>query len=331
VVAVLVVVIAIVAACGPKQPPDPLIPLDPDHLPAFSDDGDLGSLRLAIERTMPVWARSGDAGSTIAATRLLEAISRGADGDARRVATAIAYKVDQVRDPLLMTAYYEPQLPARTRPDSVYRYPIYARPPDLGANSMGPSRAEIDAGALAGRGLELAWTNDPLHLFLLHVQGSGRLRMDDGRIVPIMFAGTNGRPYTALARVLVEEGLLTKEEATVPGIKRVMTPMPPDEQAALMARNERFTFFRLGKGGAIGSLGVELTPGRSIAADPRLVPPGSLVYLVTDKVRRFAIAQDTGAAIVGARADLFVGAGQAAESFAGTARENGTLYVLTPR
>jgi peptidoglycan lytic transglycosylase A len=323
--------VALAAACGPKQPPSPLVAVDPDHLPAFTDDLDMGSLRLAIERTMPVWSRRGDADSTLAATRLLDAIARGASGDRRRGAVALAYEVQQVRDPLLMTAYYEPELAARTRPDAAYRYPIYARPPELTPNAPGPSRAEIDAGALAGRGLELAWTNDPLHLFLLHVQGSGRLRLDDGRVVPILFGGTNGRPYTALARVLLDEGLLSRDEATVPGIRRAMALQAPDVQAQLMARNERYTFFRVGTGGPVGSLGVELTPGRSVAADPRLIPPGSLGYLVTPSARRFIVAQDTGAAITGAHVDLFVGAGEAAEAFAGEARDRGTLYLLTPR
>jgi membrane-bound lytic murein transglycosylase A len=336
------------AGCGPKTPPGPLIPVEPDALPEFSDDLDLASLRVAIERTMPRWAAAGDVDSTLAATRLLDAIERGADGDGRRVAVAVAYEVEQTRDPLLMTSYYEPELRGRSRPDAVFRYPIYAKPPNLTEEkrdgqkvvgrrlpdgSLAPyaSRAEIEAGALVGRGLELAWTDDPLRLFLLHVQGSGRLRMDDGRVLPIMFAATNGRPYTALAKVLIEEGLLTREEATVPGITRVMVTLPPDRQAALMALNERYTFFRIGKGGVIGSLGVELTPGRSIAADPSLIRPGTLVYLVTDKARRFVVVQDTGAAIKGAHVDLFVGAGEAAEAFAGEARERGTLYVLTPR
>ncbi len=336
------------AGCGPKQPVGPLIPVEPDDLPDFTDDLDMASLRVAVERTMPRWAAAGDADSTMAASRLLDAIARGAEGDGRRVAVAVAYEVQQLRDPLLMTSYYEPELRGRSRPDAVFRYPIYAKPPNLteekrdGQKVVGrrlpdgtlapyPSRAEIDAGALVGRGLELAWTDDPLRLFLLHVQGSGRLRMDDGRVLPIMFAATNGRPYTALAKVLMDEGLLTREEATIPGIKRVMATLQPEEQAAFMARNERYTFFRIGKGGVIGSLGVELTPGRSIAADPALIPPGSMVYLVTDKARRFVVVQDTGGAIKGAHVDLFVGPGEAAEAFAGEARERGTLYLLTPR
>jgi membrane-bound lytic murein transglycosylase A len=323
--------LVVVTGCGPKQPPGPLVPVEPDALPEFTDDLDIRSLRLAVERTMPKWAGAGDADSTLAASRLLEAIENGANGDARRLAVAIAYEVSQTRDPLLMTSYYEPELAARARPDAVFRYPIYKRPPDLVDKEPYASRADIDAGVLAGRGLELAWTDDPLRLFLLHVQGSGRLRMDDGRVVPIMFAGTNGRPYTALAKVLMAEGLLTREEATIPGVKRVMAGLDPARQAELMARNERYTFFRLGKGGVIGSLGVELTPGRSIAADPAVVPPGSLAYLVTDKARRFVVVQDTGGAIKGAHVDLFVGPGQKAEAFAGEARERGTLYVLTPR
>ncbi len=296
---------------------------------------------------MPVWSNRGDASSALAATRLLDALARGVSGDDRALAVLTSYAVLEVRDPLLMTAYYVPELPVRRWRDAVYRYPIYGRPPDLvevtsdGTKEIGrvengvvvqyPSRGEIEAGALAGRGLELAWTDDPLRLFLLHVQGSGRLRTDDGRIVPVQFAGTNGRPYTALASVLVREGYLTKEEATIPGITRVMASLSPAEQMALMSRNERYTFFRVGKPAVVGSMGVELTPGRSIATDLRLIPPGSIAYIVTDKVRRFVVAQDTGAAIKGAHVDLFVGTGSAAEAFAGEARERGKLYLLKPR
>lgn len=227
-----------------------------------------------------------------------------------------------------MTAYYEPELAARTRPDARFRFPLYAPPPG-GA----PSRAAIDSGALAGRGLEIAWTDDPLGLFLLHVQGSGRLRFADGSVRPALFAGTNGQPYVALARVLIDEGYLTRDDATVPGIRRVMATLPAERQRALMQQNPRYVFFKLGAqpGDPVGSMGVPLTAGRSIATDPTLLPPGSIGYLVTPTTRRFVVAQDVGAAIKGAHVDLFVGPGAAAEAFAGSARDRGTLYLLEPR
>lgn len=305
----------------------PLVPLRADQLPDFSDDAQLASLRQAIARTLPAWRKKGDAASVAAAERLLGALAANADPAARRRAIAGSFRVLRVRDPILMTAYYEPELAARATPDARFRHPLYAKPPG-GA----PSRAAIDAGALAGRGLEIAWTDDPLGLFLLHVQGSGRLRYPDGTVRPVRFAGTNEQPYKALARVLIERGLLVREDATVPGIRRVMATLPDDEQRALMQENPRYVFFELGArpGDPVGSLGVPLTPGRSIATDPTLVPSGRIAWLATPSARRFVVAQDVGGAIKGAHVDLFVGPGAAAEAFAGSARDRGTLYVLEP-
>jgi membrane-bound lytic murein transglycosylase A len=296
-----------------------------EELPDFTDDAQLAALRQAIARTQPAWRKRGDIASAAAAQRLLDALS--ADPAARRRAIAGAFRVLRVRDPILMTAYYEPELAAKATPDARFRYPLYAKPPG-GA----PSRAAIDAGALAGRGLEIAWTDDPLGLFLLQVQGSGRLRYPDGTVRPALFSGTNEQPYKALARVLVERGLLTREEATVPGIRRVMAGLPEDQQRALMQENPRYVFFKLGErpGDPVGSLGVPLTAGRSIATDPTLVPSGRIAYLVTPSVRRFVVAQDVGGGVKGAHVDLFVGPGAAAEAFAGSARDRGTLYLLDP-
>ncbi len=258
------------------------------------------------------------------------------------------------REPLLLTAYYEPELAARFVRDASFRYPLYARPPDLvdveprtldetctcrrlsgrveGARLQPyPSRADIEGGALAGRGLELAWVADPVALFVLHVQGSGWLRLDDGALVGVRWAGSNGRPYRSVAQDLIARGLLPDDHTTLPDVRRALEALPPAEQAAVLATDERYTFFQLAEGGAVGSLGVELTPGRSIATDPHLVPPGALAYLETPSAHRFAVSQDAGAAIVGAHADLFLGAGAEAEERAGRARERGALYLLLPR
>jgi len=114
-------------------------------------------------------------------------------------------------------------------------------------------------------------------------------------------------------------------------VRHALEALSPAEQAAVLATDERYTFFRLAEGGAVGSLGVELTPGRSLATDPRLVPPGALAYLETPGAHRFAVSQDAGAAIVGAHVDLFLGAGAEAEERAGRTRERGYLYLLLPR
>jgi len=344
---------ALLAGCAAlrPRPAGPLVPAEP---PPLADDLDPASLRAAIERTRPVWARAGDAATAAAADRLLAILDATTDPRARRDAVARAFRVVRVSDPLLLTAYYEPELPARFARDETFRYPLHARPPDLvdveprtldeactcrrlsgrvegGRLEPYPSRADIEGGALAGRGLELAWVADPLDLFVLHVQGSGRLRLDDGTIVPVRYAGSNGRPYRSVARALLERGLLAPEHTELPDVRRALVALPPGEQAALLATNERYTFFRLAEGGVVGSLGVELTPGRSIASDPRLIPPGALAYLETPGAHRFVLSQDTGAAIVGAHADLFLGTGPEAEGRAGAMHQRGALYLLLPR
>ncbi len=332
--AALATLVALAAGCAARSARPPAAPavvrVDPAQAPVLVDDLDLASLRTAIERTRPTWAKRGDTATSAAATRLLEALA-ATDPAARGRAVTGIFAMSQLQEPVLLTSYYEPELRAQPRRGGVFQYPIYGRPRDL--VDGGPpyaTRAQIEAGALDGQGLVLAWTDDPIKLFFLHVQGSGRLRMKTG-VVPVQYAGTNGQPYRALGSVLIERGLLTREEATMPGIVRVLSKMSRQEQLALMAENPRFTFFRRGKRGAVGSLGVELTPGRSVATDPAVVPPGSIGYLVTPTVRRFVVSQDAGAAIKGARVDLFAGAGEAAEGFAGSMRDPGTFYILVPR
>jgi len=328
----------------------PLVPAGPRELPPLLDDLDLASLATAIERTVPVWERAGDAQSVAAARGLVAALEHETDASARRAIVGRLFQAVRVREPVLVTAYYEPELAARLKPDATFRHPLFRRPPDLvdvdpnavdptcrcgrlagrldgGRLVPYPSRAEIDAGALAGRRLELAWTDDPVALFLLHVQGSGRLRLADGRVVGVRYAGTNGRPYRSLAQTLVARGALPPGRATLPAIRAWLADHPA-ETASVLAENERYTFFRLADGPPVGSLGVALTPGRSIAADARLVPPGTVAYLRTPSFARFVVSQDSGTAIVGAHADVFLGAGADAEARAGRTSERGTLYLL---
>jgi membrane-bound lytic murein transglycosylase A len=147
----------------------------------------------------------------------------------------------------------------------------------------------------------------------------------------VRYAGTNGRPYRGLARTLRERGLVSADRTALPDLRRALEALPAEQQMELLVTNERYTFFRRADGAPVGRLAVVLTPGRSIATDPRLVPPGALAYLATPSVHRFVVSQDAGAAIVGARADLFLGAGVAAELQAGRMREHGDLYLLLPR
>jgi len=332
----------------------PLEPVWGWRLPAFTDDQELDSLRTVVERTEPAYHRSNDQRRAAAARLLLDILASTPDPIERRAAIARAFRVMKVRKSLLMTAYYEPELPAVRARDATFRYPLYARPTDLVEADPGaldaacrcrritgrlegnriaayPTRGEIDAGALDGRGLELAYTDDPISLFVLHVQGSGLLRFPDGTRIGARFAGTNGRPFRSLATILMQRGLLSRNHAGLADIRRVLEGLSEEEREALMANNQRYVFFKLANGGPRGSLGVELTPGRSVATDPRLVPMGSLAYVVTPTARRFVVSQDTGAAIVGAHADLFMGAGEEAAEVAGHTKDTGTMYVLEAR
>lgn len=297
-------------------------------LPPVEDDLDVSSLEATIANTAPVWEERGEEAERNAALALLSILRRTSDPDMRLEEIERVFETRRVARHVLLTAYYEPELAASLTPDARFRHPLYGRPP--GSTPL-PARGAIDAGALAGRGLEIAWTDDPVSLLFLQIQGSGRLRFTDGRVIGAHFAGTNDRPYTSVGRVLVDAGLLEPTAASADGIRRVLASLPEKRRRALLARNERYVFFSLGDGAVRGSLGVPLTPGRSIAADPRVIPPGALAYLTTPSYRRFVVVQDAGAAIQGARADLFLGAGRDAEVTAGRTKERGRLYLLTPR
>jgi membrane-bound lytic murein transglycosylase A len=320
--------------------------------PSGADDLGADSFRAAVEHTVPVWERRGDRGSVAAARAL--ALGLASTHDPRLVDDLVRrhFRVRRVASSLLLTGYYEPELAARAARDATFRFPIYGRPVDLvrvrpdrfacpcptiegrvtgGELVAYPSRGEIDAGALAGQDLEIAWANDALDLFLLQVQGSGRLRYADGRTTGVHFAGTNGRPYSSLGRVMIDRGLLAPGRAGIPQIRQAFARLSPAQQRVLMAANERFVFFALSDGPIRGALSVPLTAGRSVAIDPQRVPLGSILYLETPSFRRFVVGQDTGAAIRGAHADLFVGHGERAGEVAGRLKETGALWLLEPR
>ena len=351
--AALVACLSLLDACAAMRPRPPLVPVSARKLPALHDDLDLASFREAVERTIPAHERAGDAVAATTARRVLAILEETPDPAARRVAIGRTFRVVRVRDPLLLTAYFEPELDGSLAPDDRFRHALFGRPADLvdvdppvldptcqcrrtaGRLEDGKvrpyySRAEIDAGVLGGRGLEIAWAADPFALFVLHVQGSGRLRLADGSTVGVGYAGSNGRPYSSLGRTLVSRGLLPVGQASLADIRRYLESVPPEERDALLATNERYTFFRMTEGGPVGSLGVELTPGRSVATDPRLVPPGAIGYLATPSARRFVVSQDTGGAVTGAHVDLFLGFGDEAGERAGRTRDRGVLYLLLP-
>jgi len=239
----------------------------------------------------------------------------------------------------LFTAYYEPVLPGSRTRAAGYSVPLYAPPADLAARQPHFSRAEIEAGALSGQGLELLWLADPVEAYFLQVQGSGRVRLPDGTSARIGYAGKNGHPYRSLGRLLVERGEMPLEAATARGIRDWLNA-DPARGAVLMDENPSYVFFREvadlpPEAGPIGTLGIPLTPRRSAAVDPDIYTLGLPVWIEAETpagpVRRLMLAADTGGAIRGPqRADLFLGTGDAAGEEAGATRSGGRLVALVP-
>ncbi len=246
--------------------------------------------------------------------------------------------------PGLFTGYFEPQLEAALVPGPRHRYPLYRRPSGLEATPATPflTRSQIETGGLRNKGLELAWAADPLDLFELQIQGSGRLVLPDKRVMRVGFAGHNGHPYLAIGRVLQEYGAGPEDVTDWPAMKAWLREHP-DKAVEIMRRNDRYVFFQEVKGdGPVGAMGIALTPNRSIAVDPTMLPYGAPVWVDTfnpgpriatqgPPLRRLMVAQDTGGAIKGpVRGDIFFGFGDQAASLAGRMKSPGAWYVLMP-
>jgi membrane-bound lytic murein transglycosylase A len=264
-----------------------------------------------------------------------------------------------------MTGYYEPIMRGATETDDAYRTPLYSRPPDLveqpapgnalrrrygmmvdGRMQPYHDRAAIDTGALAGRGLELLWVDDPADAFFLHIQGSGRVVLPDGEIVRVGFAGHNGRGYVAIGRLLIERGEIPREQMSMQTIRAWLAAAGHDRATELLRGNPSYVFFRRVEGltpdqGPIGAMGVPLTPRRSIAVDRGFIPMGTPMWVtVRDPMARrdtppagqLVVAQDTGGAIRGpARTDFFWGWGAKAGERAGRMRDEAGVFLLLPR
>ena len=250
------------------------------------------------------------------------------------------------------TGYYEPEIRGSRTRQPGYETPIYGVPTDLtrctradGGEGRGRidetgtcvlyyTRAEIEDGALANRGLEIAWAADPIELFFLQIQGSGRLLLPDGGVMRIGYASQNGREYVAIGRLLRERGLLPAGGAKMSDIVNWIRAHP-DEGRALMRENLSYIFFKELTGpGPLGALNVAVAPQTTVAADPKFVPLGAPVFLTMDRREASGIwvAQDTGGAIKGAnRFDTFWGAGRAAEATAGGMSAKGQALILLPK
>jgi membrane-bound lytic murein transglycosylase A len=268
-----------------------------------------------------------------------------------------------------VTGYYEPILDGSRNETFIYNVPVYRRPSNLfvrgfrqdsaslpnkgqvfrkiGRRKLVPyyDRGEIEDGVIAGRGLEICWLKDPTDLLFAQIQGSARVRMEDGSTIRINYDAHNGYPYTAVGRILIERGIIPKEEMSMQRIREWMEENP-DGAKELRRQNRNYIFFRevklSDKDEAVGAQGVPLTPGRSIAIDKSLHVYGTPFFIdgelpiETERSKtpfhRLMIAQDTGSAIVGpARADLYFGAGADAGRVSGRLRHPMRFVMLVPR
>jgi membrane-bound lytic murein transglycosylase A len=274
-----------------------------------------------------------------------------------------------------LTGYYEPEVEGSKTPAEGFAVPIYRRPGELVvkvakaskikqiARSVAPNkrkvgmrkgrrmvsyhdRAAIEDGALAGRGLEICWLRDPVDAFFIHIQGSARIRLADGKLLRLNYDAQNGHPYFAVGRVLIERGVVPAEEMSMDVI-RTFIAENPDEGRELMRMNRSYIFFRevtelKSDAEPPGAQGVALVRGRSIAVDKAIHVYGTPFWIEAElpiegekaatRFRHLMVAQDTGGAIVGpARADIYFGAGIDAGTVAGRLRHPGRFFILVPR
>lgn len=344
---------------------------DDDHLAAFH--AFLRSAPAVVEastKKAPVRTKATGAALKVVAERALEHAHDIATSEAARAffeRNFEPHRVDYQGPEGLLTGYYEPVLEGARGRDDTYTVPLYRRPPDLvnlvgeaerGALADGltharktetgdvepfPTRAEIEDGALKGQDLEFAWLADPVDAFLLHVQGSGRIRLPGRQCIRVTYDGKNGHPYTSIGRYLIDSGKMTSEGMSLDALKDWLAAHP-DEAPGVLQRNKSFVFFReLGNEttAPLGALGSGLAEGRSLAVDTGFHALGSPIYVLAptltpwDDGRPFArlmVAQDVGSAIRGPeRGDIYFGSGEEAGRRAGTTKHPGRFFVLLPR
>lgn len=241
----------------------------------------------------------------------------------------------------LYTGYFEPTLRASRTKSAAYPYPLYKVPPDLRKGKPYYTRNEIDRkGALAGKGLEIAWVHSEMDAFFLHIQGSGRLVFEDGSVSHVLYAGKNNQAYVPIGRVMRDQGLLEPDKVSMKTIRECLLGNP-EKCEELYDSNPSYIFFREAPKGPLGAMGRPLTPYVSIATDRGTLPHGSLVYAITplpdgagNPNRAFyglTLPQDTGGAIKRNRIDLFCGPGDEAAHNAGYMNYKGAVYVLVKK
>lgn len=267
---------------------------------------------------------------------------------------------------VLFTGYYEPVLQGRRKPGPVYKIPVYSRPEDLVSIDLSKFSAEFKGKKIIGRytgrtivpyhdrktiadgkvllqkSKPLVWIRDPIDLFFLQIQGSGKVCLENGDALYLHYHITNGHPYRSIGKLLIRKNRISKDEMSMQKIREYLTGHPSEMQE-ILNYNPSYVFFKSEKKGPLGSLNVQLSPGRSIATDQRLFPKSALAFINTQKplidangkirnwsaFSRFVLNQDTGGAIRGpGRADLFFGCGPDAEIGAGHMQHAGSLYFL---
>ncbi len=365
----------------PGKPPI-LERVSPGDIPPFQDDMDSRSLLDAVERSLSYYGRVpanqtlsfGDGQISVESLKASLLAFKELLRSGRLDRETVSRRFDVYRSlgapatgKILVTGYYEPILEGRLESDEVFRYPLYTVPPDLltvELKKFDPNRfsderligrveggrvvpyftrTEIDGqGKLASCDCRMVWLKDRVAAFFLHIQGSGIIELPGGRTRRVGFAGKNGRPYRSIGKYLQDRGLVAPEAMSMQAIRTFLTEHPEmvDE---VLGWNESYVFFRWVEEGPLGSLGVPLVAGRSIATDPACYPKGGLSFIQTDKPRldasgqvtgwdrfgRWVLHQDTGGAIRGpGRVDLFCGTGEPAEATAGRMKQEGSLYFF---
>lgn len=259
----------------------------------------------------------------------------------------------------LITGYYEPLLHGSLTKTNKYKYPIYKTPKDLLVVDLGSVYPDLKKYRLRGKisgnkvipydsresiekkdgnGFEaICYVDDKIDLFFLQIQGSGKVKLEDGTILNIGYAQQNGRAYYAIGRKLIEEGYIKKENISLQSIKKWLSENP-QRMDEILNLNESYIFFRQSSKTATGSLGTQLTANRNLAVDRKFIPLGFPVFINTTDpienkpINRLMVAADTGGAIKGEiRADFFFGNGKTAEELAGKMKQKGSLYILIPK
>jgi membrane-bound lytic murein transglycosylase A len=326
-------------------------------LPAI-DEAQAARALEAFKISCPALTKRTDASGLTRPEDWQEACAAAALGPSPSAAGFFAerFELVQVGDgAAFVTGYFEPEIAGSRTRQPGYEVPVYRKPPDLvevdaaTAEAAGTprrgrlengvvvpyqERSEIEAGALAGQGLEIAWAADEIDFFFLQIQGSGRLLLPDGGVMRIGYAGQNGREYVGIGKLMKDRGLLGPGQTSMQGIVAWLRDHP-EEGKAIMRENKSYIFFQeLAGPGPLGALGLPVTGRATVATDPKYVPMGAPVLLQLDRTEASGlwVAQDTGGAIKGSnRFDTFWGAGPDAARIAGGMQGRGRAWILVPK